>query len=75
MSNPYEDFKTKNGYVKYLCNKCRHEMGKFEVNDTKEVIELLMRNLGSKEKSTPAAFYCVNNKCERFGLLTKVAVI
>lgn len=47
--------------VGYHCNKCKYEMDKFEVKDF----------MGFETKKL---FFCTNNKCERFGLMTVVAI-
>lgn len=74
MSNPYEDFKQQKGLVKYLCNKCKNQMANFDIDGKEKAMGDIMSILSQKYTTTPIAFYCVNNKCERYGLLTKVAV-
>lgn len=49
-------------------------MAKFEVSEQKKAVDDIFGALGQKQNAVPAAFYCVNNKCDRYGLLTKVAV-
>jgi len=45
--------------VSYRCNKCRYELDRIVVQD-----------ISQKSKKL---FFCKNNKCIRFGLLTVVA--
>lgn len=74
MSNPYEDWKKQYKKDIYACNKCKHEMGIFDIDGKQQSMDQIMGMLGQTAQSKPAAFYCKNKRCERFGLLTKVAI-
>lgn len=60
VMNLFDSFSGKDGKHEYRCNKCNYEM---EIISVKTVID--MRKL----------FFCKNNKCGRFGILTVVAKI
>lgn len=72
--NPYDEFKQKQGLVKYVCNKCKNSMENVYFDATSKGVDSIMGMLGSNKQTTPDAFYCKNNRCDRFGLLTKVAI-